>query len=62
MAKIHQDNLRTQLLISRPFVIYNLQNMDSFVILNITENKQYILYNHSNTNERSFYIEILKKT
>jgi hypothetical protein len=55
MRKIPIEDFRRQLIMGRPFIIYNLQNMDSFIVLNITENKKYILYNHAKTNERVLY-------
>jgi len=40
-------------LINKPFIIYNLKTMDSFIVLNIDNNKKYLFYYNWDNNERT---------
>lgn len=48
-------------LLNRPFIIYNQKTNDSFIILNINDNKKYILYFDWFNNERTNRLEIDSK-
>jgi hypothetical protein len=40
-------------ILKKPFIIYNQKTLDSFIILNINEQKKYLFYYNWNNKERT---------